>query len=100
MDKKPRKIRNFPDKKDILTFIQESPSKVGKKEIARAFGIKGDKNRMLLKRVIREMKTEGLIEKGHRRKVHVAGEIPPVTIIEISEIDVDGELFAPGRVGR
>ena len=94
MDKKPRKIRNFPDKKDILTFIQESPSKVGKKEIARAFGIKGDKNRMLLKRVIREMKTEGLIEKGHRRKVHVAGEIPPVTIIEISEIDVDGELFA------
>ena len=94
MSKNPRKPRKFPAKKDILTFVQESPSKVGKKEIARAFGIKGDKDRMTLKRVLREMKNEGLIEKGHRRKVHAAGELPPVTIIEISELDVDGELFA------
>ena len=94
MTKKPRKSKRFPEKKEILEFIQESTSKVGKKEIARAFGIKGDKDRTALKRVLREMKNEGLIERGHRRKVHAADELPPVTIIEISEVDVDGELFA------
>jgi ribonuclease R len=94
LSQKPRKPKHFPEKKDILTFIQESTSKVGKKEIARAFGIKGVKDRAFLKKVLREMKTEGMIEKGHRRNVHAAGELPAVTIIEVTELDVDGELYA------
>ncbi len=94
MPKRPRKPTDFPDKKDVLNFIRESKSKVGKREIARAFGLKGSPDRMRLKKLLKELGEDGLIERGHRRHLHVAGELPPVTVIEVIEIDIDGELYA------
>lgn len=94
MGKRPRKSAGFPEKAAVLDFIQESPSKVGKREIARAFGITGAADRMKLKKLIKELADDGAIERGHGRHFHRAGELPPVTVIEISEIDGDGELIA------
>ncbi len=94
MPKRPRKPSDFPDKKDVLKFIQDSKSKVGKREIARAFGLKGSPDRMRLKKLLKELGEDGLIERGHRRHLHAAGELPPVTVIEVVEIDIDGELYA------
>lgn len=78
----------------MLGFIQDSPAKVGKREIARAFGIKGSNDRMRLKKLIKELGDDGAIERGHGRHFHSAGDLPPVTVIEVSEIDEDGELIA------
>ena len=49
---------------------------------------------MLLKKLLKELGEEGLIERGHRRSLHASGELPPVTVIEITDTDVDGELYA------
>jgi ribonuclease R len=89
-----RKTAEFPDKSAVLSFIQESAAKVGKREIARAFGITGAADRMKLKKLIKALADDGAIERGHGRHFHPAGELPPVTVIEISEIDADGELRA------
>jgi ribonuclease R len=83
----------FPTKADIIRFVEESSGLVGKREIARAFHIRGD-DRALLKDLLREMSKEGLLERGHRRSVKSPTALPNVTVVEIVSQDVDGELVA------
>lgn len=85
--------KSFPSREEVLRFIAESDKKVGKREIARAFGIVGA-DRIRLKRLLRELGDDGLIARGHRRTLHAAGRLPPVAPIEIAETDIDGELYA------
>ena len=51
----PKKRDGLPSRDEILEFIKSSPGRVGKREIARAFGIKGaerlDLNRLLAERL-------------------------------------------------
>ena len=90
---KGKKAIPFPSREEILRFIQNSPKKIGKREIARAFSISGT-DRMRLKKLLQQLGEEGLIERGHRKSFHVAGELPPVTVVEIMDTDMDGELYA------
>ncbi len=83
----------LPTKEQILRFINESPTRVGKREIARAFRIKGAE-RAWLKSVLKELKNEGLVEHGRKRRLVRPGSLPSVTVVEVSHIDVDGELHA------
>ena len=87
----------LPDKQRILDFIRESPGRVGRREIARAFSIKGAE-RIQLKSLLKELKEEGLIEAGRRygggaRKAK-AGALPAVAVLEVLGPDPDGELQA------
>ncbi len=66
---------------------------MGKREIARAFRIEGG-NRIQLKAVMRELRREGALERRPKRKVGRRGDLPPVTVLEVSGIDADGELLA------
>jgi ribonuclease R len=86
-----RPSSGLPSKQDILNFIQSSPSFAGKREIARAFQIKGA-DRIGLKNLLREMADEGLI-KGRRKRLAKTGTLPSVTVIEITGRDEDGELI-------
>ncbi|MGI9385045.1 MAG: RNB domain-containing ribonuclease, partial [Methyloligellaceae bacterium] len=88
----PERQHKLPSKDEILDFIQSAPDRVGKREIARAFGIRGG-NRIELKRILREMAEDGLIE-GNRRRLTRAGGLPPVAVIEIVDRDQDGEFVA------
>jgi ribonuclease R len=87
----------LPGRHEILAFIQDSSERVGKREIARAFNIKGGQ-RFELKRLLREMADEGLIE-GTRKALAEPGTLPSVCVIEISELDENGEPIAV-QVGR
>ena len=86
-----RSSSRLPSKQDILKFIQDSPSYKGKREIARAFQVKGS-DRVGLKLLLREMSNEGLI-KGRRKRLSKTGTLPPVTVIEITTRDEDGEFI-------
>ena len=50
--------RGLPSKDEILEFLKSSTEKVGKREIARAFGIRGDA-RQDLKSLLAEMSKDG-----------------------------------------
>lgn len=83
----------LPTREAVLAFIEESPQKVGKREIAQAFGIKGS-DKIELKRLIKEMQEDGAIEKD-RAGLRKAGRLPPVVVADIdSRRDRDGELVA------
>ena len=50
----PKKHISFPTKDDILDFLKQSPGKVSKREIAKAFHIRGD-DRIRLKKLLKEL---------------------------------------------
>ncbi len=85
-------LGKLPSRQDILDFLATASSETGKREIARAFGVKGG-DRIALKDMLREMADEGLIE-GSRRKLTRPGVLPPVTVIEVTARDADGEFIA------
>jgi len=85
----------LPSKQEILDFLATASSEAGKREISRAFGVKGG-DRIALKELLREMTEAGLIA-GSRRKLSRPGVLPPVTVLEITGRDADGEFIAePG----
>ena len=89
----PPKRQRFPSKKEILSYIQENPNKVGKRDIARAFGLIGAQ-RVKLKDVLRDMKTEGLIAQGRGRRFAEKGTLPDVTVLTVIGTDNDGDVLA------
>ncbi len=84
---------SLPTRDEILAFIRESPQPVGKREIARAFRLKGS-DKIPLKAMLKELAAEGLMERQPKRKVAAAGALPAVAVIEVSGLDEDGELLA------
>ncbi|MGH6805169.1 MAG: RNB domain-containing ribonuclease, partial [Methyloceanibacter sp.] len=82
----------LPSRDEILKFIAESQTKVGKREISRAFGIKGGA-RIALKRLLTEMADDGTIA-GNRKDFREKGKLPPVTVLEVTGRDDDGDLIA------
>ena len=87
----PRKT-GLPSKQDILEFISSSQDRVGKREIARAFGIKGPQRRQF-KDLLNEMAAEGLLV-GNRKEFRQPGFLPPVCVVDIKELDASGDLIA------
>ncbi len=85
----PRRSSSLPSKEDLLRFIRERPERTGKREIARAFGIRGN-DRVALRVLLRELEAEGAI--AGRRKRRRA--LPPVAVLEATGLDEEGALLA------
>ena len=84
--------RPLPSRDEVLAFVAEHPGKAGKREIARAFGIKGG-DKIALKAILKDLSDEGVVE-SRRGRLKRPGDLPPVTVLEITGRDRDGELIA------
>lgn len=82
----------LPTREDILKFIATAGDGVGKREISRAFSVKGSA-RIGLKLLLREMAEDGLIA-GNRKELREKGGLPPVTVLEVTGQDDSGDLIA------
>ena len=83
----------LPSRKQILDFISASDQPAGKREIARAFGLKGN-DKIALKKLLNDMGDEGLIETSRGRAFHQVGGIPKVTVLKVVGADEDGNVWA------
>jgi len=88
--------RSLPGKDDILEFIRSAPTKVGKREIARAFGVRGEE-RLDLNRMLADMRSDGTLS-GNRKGLTKTGALPSVTVLEVTGRDEDGDLIAKPAV--
>ncbi|GGC20778.1 ribonuclease R [Novosphingobium marinum] len=88
---KSKRPEGLPTRQQILDFIAESPTSAGKREIARAFGVKGQE-KIQLKALLRDMADEGLID-GRKTAYHKMGGLPRVTVLRVIDIE-DGEAIA------
>ena len=82
----------LPSREKILEFIQTSDTPTGKREIARAFGLKGAE-KIKLKALLRDMADEGLIDSERSRAFHKMGGVPKVTVLRVVDRE-DDQLFA------
>jgi ribonuclease R len=90
---KKAKPTRFPTQEQILAFIRESEGKVGKREIARAFQLKGAE-RIRLKALLKEMVADGSIDCGEKRQLALPGKLPEVVVVQVIGADEDGDLWA------
>ncbi|KPF65202.1 ribonuclease R [Porphyrobacter sp. AAP60] len=81
----------MPTAKQVLDFIQSSDTPAGKREIAKAFGLKGQE-KIKLKALLKDMAEDGLID-GKKSAFHRMGGVPKVTTLKIVAIE-DGDLIA------
>ncbi|WP_371431614.1 ribonuclease R family protein [Novosphingobium sp.] len=86
-----RPPQGMPTRQQVLDFIARSDEPAGKREIARAFGLKGQE-KIALKALLKDMAEEGLID-GNRTAFHRMGGVPRVTVLRVVDID-DGEAIA------
>ena len=92
----------LPSKAEILAFMASEAALIAegkgsvvksrKREVARAFNIKGS-DRVELKRMLRELEDEGQIERRRSAK-RTGGAMPTMVVADITSRDRDGDLIA------
>jgi ribonuclease R len=90
----------LPLRADILAFIAreredlggKAPGKISKREIARAFNIKGAA-RIALKRMLKDLEAEGAVER-RQKSLHRPGLLPTIVLADVIARDRDGDLLA------
>ena len=88
-DKRPK---NTPalDKARVLELLAQG---AGKRDLAKKLSLKGS-DRIVLKRILKELKDEGVIEGSPKRGFTKHGELPEIGLIEVTGLDDDGEMLA------
>ena len=77
----------------ILQLIAKSARPLSKRDIVDALGIKGD-DRRDVKEMLRALEADGAIVKLRGQDYTIPKGLPSVAIVEIYEIDIDGDVFA------
>lgn len=81
----------LPSRQEILDFLKTGDGDTARREIARAFDVKGDA-RADLRRLLKKMEEEGHIDRKGPKHFAQAGVLPPVAPIDVMSIDEDGDL--------
>ncbi len=82
----------LPSREDILGFIRASHGRVGKREIARAFGL-DSRQKSELRQILKELESEGALER-HRRRYTDPNRLPESGVLVVTGVDEDGDLQA------
>jgi ribonuclease R len=90
----------LPSRDEVLAFINgertpdgaKTPSRIGKRDIARAFGVKGGA-KADLKAMLKELQAEGAIARD-RKTFHAQGRLPAMVVADVVSRDRDGEMIA------
>ncbi|MGE0658080.1 MAG: ribonuclease R [Reyranellaceae bacterium] len=85
--------RGLPTREQVLQFIHDSPTPVGKREIARAFGVEAA-DRIPLKRLLKEIESEGAVARGRKRRLADPDALPEMIVLQVTGLDPDGEVLA------
>jgi len=85
-------MKQMPTKAEILQWITDNPTLGAKREIAKAFGIKGAA-RIDLKRILKELEAEGHLEK-RKKTYRDPDRLPPVSVLQVMGTTPDGDQMA------
>ena len=84
-------MSRIPNKDEIRNWIAEHPGNTSKRDIAKAFGIKGAA-RIDLKRILKELQEEGHLAK-RGKTYRDPDKLPPVSILQVMGPDDEGDVF-------
>lgn len=87
---------SLPDRAAILAFIEQSKGTVGRREIARAFKLRGAE-REQLKELLADMQEAGELEGGPGRSFHLAGSLPRVSVLTVTSVAAGRATAVPDK---
>ena len=93
MAEKRAKSAPLPTRDQLIEFIRESPTPVGKRELARAFQVSAE-NRVAFKELLKSVEETGAVERGRSRRLSAPKALGSAAIVEVTGIDPDGEVLA------
>ncbi len=96
-DKKPSNTRAL-DKARVLELLATNAG-ANKRDLAKLLGLKGS-DRIVLKRILKELEAEGSIAGRQKKGFVKRGELPEIGIVQVTGTDADGELLARPLVQR
>ncbi|WP_375206312.1 ribonuclease R [Hyphococcus sp.] len=82
----------LPSKKEIIAYLENADGEVARRDIARAFGVKGEA-RADLRRLLKELDEAGAINLKSGKRIERADALPPVAPIDVMSVDDDGDLI-------
>ncbi|MEM8553651.1 MAG: ribonuclease R [Pseudomonadota bacterium] len=85
-------MTRIPTKDEVLAWISDHPTQTSKRDIAKAFGLKGA-DRITLKALLKSLENEGHLEK-RRKSYRDPDRLPPVSVLLVQAPDADGDVFA------
>jgi ribonuclease R len=91
LPKKPKPVSRLPSESEIISYLAQSPGASGKRDIARAFGVKGQ-DKTALKVLLRDLERAGKTNR-RRKRIEAAGSFVGATLLEVEGIDADGDIF-------
>ncbi len=94
--KKPKPQPGLPSREQILRLIQDSPGAIGKREIAKHFGLHGA-DKIALKALLKDMTDEGIVDMAPGRAFHKHGGMPRVTVLRVAVVEGDVVWAVPDR---
>ncbi len=79
----------------LLKYMRDMDTPMTKRELAKAFGLKGV-DRIALKDAIRDLMNAGQIQKTAQKTYAITNEnnIPAVAVFQVIKVTLDGEVFA------
>jgi len=91
MAKSGKQAGGLPSEAALLAFLAEDKAHPGKRDIARAFGLRGEE-RAALRLMLKDMEARGLVHRQGKRLAN-PHQLPPVTMLEVVGLTRDGELY-------
>ncbi len=85
--------RPFPTREEIVAYVAEHQGAAGKRDVARAFGIRGTAARIALRTLLADLGKEGVVERKKGR-LKRPGDIPVTMVLTVTGRDRDGDLLA------
>ena len=83
----------MPSREQIRQFIADSPGRVGKREIARAFKL-GPEHRNALRGVLKSLAGAGDAAPAGHKRFRAPGRLPEATVVRVTGTDPDGDAIA------
>lgn len=94
-------MSQLPSPEEIIAFIEQAHAQgeepPDRRAIAKAFGIRGP-DRRGLRALLSEMAEKGTIDLN-RKRAAIAGNVPPVLVLDVIEPDAEGDLLCAQAAG-
>ncbi|MBU0859466.1 MAG: hypothetical protein KJ667_05980 [Alphaproteobacteria bacterium] len=81
-----------PSEKQVIEFLEKNEKPMTKNELSRAFQVKND-DRNMFKQMLRTMEKNGQLSKHPGGTYGLPDGLPPVGIIEVTDVSLDGDVF-------
>ena len=88
-----RLMGQLPTPEALRQFVAESPGRVGKREVSRAFGL-GPEHRAALRELLHDLGSSGEIAPAGAKRFRAPGRLAESSVVQVTGTDPEGDAIA------